>query len=807
MGLNDRQQQVNNSNQQETRNLVKKAVLTLNVMILIVGILAFWLLGNPYSNSFLIAGWGLIVFLHILGWGVLGTLAKYKGRSNAWGLLILLSLIGYLAGVILLTFGPNNNYKSKGAETLGQAKQEPSFHPVQLAAATPKFCGSCGAALPAGARFCPSCATAVPQAQIRPQPASPEQPKRIKQVWWKSNIIPGVILVVALIGCSINLFHPFGLSLSFNGFNQTQNTVSTITANAFNYKGTYPAPVTITYTDKSGESRQVSAYPGQVQLIAKPTTPATTVASLVKANGGTIIAQIPSFGYYLVSISAGTENTFITSLNTDNTIEFAAPSCPLKSALGIWDLQGPNGELSVVPNLSASVGNRTYLYVPDDYANADIQCGPRSLSHGDATGFIASQNLGGTGQQINIFPPDGAHIRPSDVLSASAVALQDLTLKSTGGRAVISLSLQGNYADAQGNALSKQQYRNNELGFLWLKAAALNALAITDPDTFKQTVLVVSAGNGVGNGGKDGLDLKKEIQQLHDDFPRLFPEGKGPHMIIVGGTQANSTAIDEGFNHSSGVGDMVYAPARNVAVTNSGCTQDGTSFAAPRVSNLIAAVMADNPQRTAGEVTKAFMDAYKNKGYILPTKAEIQAALKPNQTIIQEDVNKAPFVGEWISPAPCTYYAYDNWDGEIKAVYVGNFYLSISKESDGLWGGASMDVVSYGTYPGYSGSNIIFPPMRIPSGGAPSYYKYSAPLGFNPNPYDSYIESIDGNTLTIYNKHDHGIAIYTYVANDSRMGGKDTIYVTLTYDKDNLPPMSIVEFPISDPNAIVLVRK
>jgi len=404
--------------------------------------------------------------------------------------------------------------------------------------------------------------------------------------------------------------------------------LSAITAGAFNYKGNYPSPGPITYTDISGQSMQVLAYPGQVQLFVNPTTSTPTITSLVQTNGGTIIGQIPSFGYYLISVTAGEENAFITSVNANANVKFAIPNSLIQKTdvVDLSTLEGPNGELPTVPNLKAQVGDGVYLYVPDDYVNASMTCGTSLIAHGNGTDYVASRNLSGTGQQMNIFAIAGTTVRPNDVASANAITLQDMTFNAT-GRAVVNLSLQGAYEDVNHNPLTAAQYRANERNLLWNYAAQLNALAQVSPGSFNQTVFIISAGNGVGNMGSSGLDLTSEIQQLHAAFPLVFPSGQGPHMIIVGGTQQNSTAVDTGFNYSTINGDIVYAPARHVQVSASGCTADGTSFAAPAVANLIASVLAANPNSTVGQVTLAFMNAYRNKGYVLPTVNDINSQL------------------------------------------------------------------------------------------------------------------------------------------------------------------------------------
>jgi hypothetical protein len=408
-----------------------------------------------------------------------------------------------------------------------------------------------------------------------------------------------------------------------------------IVSTAFSYTGSYGTPVFITYTDNSGQVRQALGYPGQVQLFATPSASSSNITALIKANGGTVIGQIPFLGYYLVSVSAGTESTFISSVSANSNVLIAMPSSPVEKAdaVDLSNLEGPNGELPTVPNLKAQVGSGVYLYDPDDYVNNSMPCGSSSIAHGAGTDYIASQNLSGTGQQINIFRQGTSMVPPNDVASANAIEFQDMTFNGT-GRAVVNLSLQGAWEDANHNVLTAAQYQANEHELLWGYAAALSALAKSSPTSFNQTVFVLSAGNGVGDTGTTGLDLSAEVQQLHAAFPLVFPSGQGPHMIIVGSTQSNSTATDTGFNYSTINGDLVYAQGHQAKVSASGCTADGTSFAAPEVTNLIATVLAGNPNVTVSQVTQAFMNAYKQNGYVLPTVDQITTQLQASFSLL-----------------------------------------------------------------------------------------------------------------------------------------------------------------------------
>jgi hypothetical protein len=340
--------------------------------------------------------------------------------------------------------------------------------------------------------------------------------------------------------------------------------------------------------------------------------------------------------FYLVGVTPGSEAAFIAAANKNASILSAIPNGPLGTASDVVDLSGllgPNGELPVVPNLKAQVGNNTYLYVNDDFVNPALACGDNSIPHGVGVDYRASYGLSGTGQQMNVFPVNGTSIVPNDIAAANAIAIEDLSFNQT-GRAVVNFSQQGAYEDANHNPLPTAIYLANENNFLSGLAGQLNSL----PDgVLRQTVFVVSAGNGVGDTGTSGLDLSTELQALHNQFPRVFGAlDGGPHMVVVGGQNDSlGFGFDTGFNYSGTANDangnplMVYAPGRNVAVNGTGCTADGTSFAAPAVSSLLAQLLAANPNLTLAQVTQMLMQSAKNNAAAnwLPRFATVQQAI------------------------------------------------------------------------------------------------------------------------------------------------------------------------------------
>lgn len=191
-------------------------------------------------------------------------------------------------------------------------------------------------------------------------------------------------------------------------------------------------------------------------------------------------------------------------------------------------------------------------------------------------------------------------------------------------KAVVNISIGGG-----GKTL--EEYRTGMLETFRLYADNLMAIQEQDESLFDRVALVVIAGNGFdsdGDGFKEGVDLQPEIHQFIDEYPGLFlgPVVKAPAMLIVGGTEADSTEINTDLNYSSDPDHLVYAPSEQVVVSEDGSTASGTSFAAPAVSNLLAHLLAANPTLTLPQAINAFLAAYHKKGS-LPTFVQMQAEI------------------------------------------------------------------------------------------------------------------------------------------------------------------------------------
>jgi hypothetical protein len=83
----------------------------------------------------------------------------------------------------------------------------------------------------------------------------------------------------------------------------TNSGVTDLLTDATEYTGTYPAPAKINYVVQ-GKSLRLTAFPGQIIAFFKMTASQADASQLIAANGGSILAKIPSVGYYFIGIDS-----------------------------------------------------------------------------------------------------------------------------------------------------------------------------------------------------------------------------------------------------------------------------------------------------------------------------------------------------------------------------------------------------------------------------------------------------------------------------------------------------------------------
>src|SRR5437867_4858036 len=158
---------------------------------------------------------------------------------------------------------------------------------------------------------------------------------------------------------------------------------------AFNFSGPYPPVSEVAYIDELGQTLSTGAYAGQVFLFVSPTAMnASAATQLIQTNGGTVIAQIPTAGFYWAQGAQGSEGSFITAVFTNPSVIYAAPNVPLTGAQTSTTpvpLSGATSTAPLTPPSGCSIAQFDHF---GDLPVNDV-CG---LSHGFAVNEILTQN-------------------------------------------------------------------------------------------------------------------------------------------------------------------------------------------------------------------------------------------------------------------------------------------------------------------------------------------------------------------------------------------------------------------------------
>lgn len=95
---------------------------------------------------------------------------------------------------------------------------------------------------------------------------------------------------------------------------------------AYPFEREYPDAVTVELVDDEGVPYTVEAIEGQVCVWFNENVSFRDAKRSIKELGGTIVAQVPDFGYYLVEIPVNNVQEFITNINNVPGIERAFPN-------------------------------------------------------------------------------------------------------------------------------------------------------------------------------------------------------------------------------------------------------------------------------------------------------------------------------------------------------------------------------------------------------------------------------------------------------------------------------------------------
>ncbi len=327
--------------------------------------------------------------------------------------------------------------------------------------------------------------------------------------------------------CSLALL---GLMLFFiSGCKKESNPVPVdLMTGATEYTGTYPDPAEVTYLNQ-GVSTVVIAYPGQVIAFFNLPSNETDATELITDKGGTVLAKVPSAGFYLISTSPSQASSLINSLQGNSLVKAATPHIAgyLRGSVSMLD------------------------YCGQDHASGVLQ---------------VLQACGGTFDECTKISEDGKYVATGKLIHA----ITNEVNKNKGGTTLINLSANGgleNNTNWQTQPLSKQQLALD--AWYWFMYAVLNTVAALPAEYRANLVITIASGNE-----------KMPI----DDILVLLRQRSGFAEILKRNILIVSTERNSGFGNYA-----VDDP--DVVVMNNTSAQSGTSLAAPCAMGFIDSIM------------------------------------------------------------------------------------------------------------------------------------------------------------------------------------------------------------------------
>jgi hypothetical protein len=259
-------------------------------------------------------------------------------------------------------------------------------------------------------------------------------------------------------------------------------------------------------------------------------------SQLIAANGGNILAQIPTVGYYFIGIDSSQTGSFINAMQANVLVD------------------------GVIPNV---------LSFPKSGAAILDKCG---YDHGQAV-QATLQNCAGTLDECeDVTLGGGSDVAP---LSKQIPAILKEAAKNNGGTTLINLSFNGGldredaYDYATLDTLSKIEARDCWFTFMY---GILKTIAALPPQSRENLVITIAAGNENMPIG-DVLDYLRTLSGIADVLKN--------NVLIV------STDNIPGIHAN-------YSPRdQDVVVMNNSTAWQGTSLAAPCAMGYIQAIMSE----------------------------------------------------------------------------------------------------------------------------------------------------------------------------------------------------------------------
>ncbi|MFA4853212.1 MAG: hypothetical protein WC599_11890 [Bacteroidales bacterium] len=371
--------------------------------------------------------------------------------------------------------------------------------------------------------------------------------------------------------------------------NQNNGNESDLMTNSIEYEGDYPEPALVNFNDNNSPKR-IKAFPGQVIAFFDLSTSEQDAVQLITDNGGSILSQIPSVGYYLIEVSTLQWSSFITTFQNSALINVVGPNVPvyMKSKVTLMDDCGQEHAEAVLTTLEA--------------------CG------------------GSFDKCVDIMGDDG--------LGAASKIIHGIINKANenkGGTTLINISLNGGLNNNEDFDLQTdlKQFEGWN-GWFWSMYSLLNAVSFLPEQYRENLVITVAAGN-------EHMPLIDILEKLRERAG--ITEILEKNIIIV------STERNNNF------GNYDYTDP-DVVVMNNNNAVLGTSFAAPCVMGIIDSW--NSAGISAADALKAVkLASTLNAGrYVIPSEVDNLVDLinthteyKGNVTVFAFEVVNGPCVG------------------------------------------------------------------------------------------------------------------------------------------------------------------
>ncbi|OGU55707.1 MAG: hypothetical protein A2V66_13795 [Ignavibacteria bacterium RBG_13_36_8] len=387
----------------------------------------------------------------------------------------------------------------------------------------------------------------------------------------------------------------FGLSFGGCNKNETSPTgnsedIQELLEGSFDTLTTFPAPVSLTYIRKDGTTSTADVIPGQIIILIENTNSSDTVTQLFLRNAGTVVAQIPKVGLFVVRTNPNTISTFLSAMYQSSIVIDALPNSFITGY----------GSANGVNNNSIKINTDPNSLIQTIDLSATFGCG--TMTHKDAVGAIARDS--NISVQINDVTTSNANSLNAGT-NQLKVLMKLFTLLSSSwlnnSPIIINISL-GPKPD------NLDQFRD----FYRTLARPLHIASLAFPSLLNNALIIVS-------GSDKSINQTGTFNELQNEF------SGSPiwNSLYFGESQEGAAGCGIGYA-MIGTANVLNAPGCNVRIPNSSCTENGNSLSTPAIANLVAkAFLACNQSISLNVIARKLWEFQKNNNGRLPTVAEL----------------------------------------------------------------------------------------------------------------------------------------------------------------------------------------